>query len=58
MMTKRNFYVVIEMENFTKDRRLGFMITKEKKLITEVDGEKNELKILSGNSRGKHKKNY
>ena len=58
MMTKRNFYVIIEMEIFNQDRRLGFMITKEKKMITEVDGEENELKISSGNSRGKHERNY
>ena len=50
--------MIIEMVIFNQDRRLGFMITKEKKMITEVDGEENELKISSGNSRGKHERNY
>ena len=27
-------------------------------MIAEVDGEENELKISSGNSRGKHERNY
>ena len=59
MMTKRNFYVIIEMENFDKDRGLGFMITRgknwKKKLMTAVDVEKMNWKyyqeILEVNTR-------